>query len=209
MRLEYAISIGSPRSVMIQAIQSRSTGASHLTKADVLGALGLVQKYEAVGLALVMARYTKDKESHRKAVIGVMAECSKLAPKYVGAIKERRQGLALKALAALVVQHYSRTVDTLGAACHPQFCRGRGVIRDLELSRVHGKAIDKICPRCNGTGLRPIPGIQIRRAIEPLLGTMTRNEWERQWYPLYQAVLAWCHVQESEVEAFYKRVTAA
>lgn len=209
MRLEYAISIGSPRSVMIQAIQSRSTGASHLTKADVLGALGLVQRYEAVGLALVMARYTKDKESHRKAVIGVMAECSKLALKYVGAVKERRQGMALKALAVLVVQHYCRTVDTPGAACHPQFCRGRGVIRDLELSRLHGKAIDKICPRCNGTGLRPIPGIQIRRSIEPLLGTMTRNEWERQWYPLYQAVLAWCHVQESEVEAFYKRVTAA
>lgn len=209
MRLEYAISIGSPRSVMIQAIQSRSTGASHLTKADVLGALGLVQKYEAVGLALVMARYTKDKESHRKAVIGVMAECSKLAPKYVGAVKERRQGLALKALAALAVQHFCRTVDTPGAACHPQFCRGRGVIRDLELSRLHGKAIDKTCPRCNGTGLRPIPGTQVRRAIEPLLGTLTRCEWEQQWYRLYQAVLAWCHVQESEVEAFYKRVTAA
>lgn len=209
MRLEYAISIGSPRSVMIQAIQSRSTGASHLTKADVLGALGLVQKYEAVGLALVMARYTKDKESHRKAVIGVMAECSKLAPKYVGSVKERRQGLALKALAALAVQHFCRTVDTPGAACHPQFCRGRGVIRDLELSRLHGKAIDKTCPRCNGTGLRPIPGTQVRRAIEPLLGTLTRCEWEQQWYPLYQAVLAWCHVQESEVEAFYKRVTAA
>lgn len=209
MRLEYAISIGSPRSVMIQAIQSRSTGASHLTKADVLGALGLVQKYEAVGLALVMARYTKDKESHRKAVIGVMAECSKLAPKYVGAVKERRQGLALKALAALAVQHFCRTVDTPGAACHPQFCRGRGVIRDLELSRLHGKAIDKTCPRCNGTGLRPIPGTQVSRAIEPLLGTLTRGEWEQQWYPLYQAVLAWCHVQESEVEAFYKRVTAA
>lgn len=209
MRLEYAISIGSPRSVMIQAIQSRSTGASHLTKADVLWALGLVQKYEAVGLALVMARYTKDKESHRKAVIGVMAECSKLAPKYVGAVKERRQGLALKALAALAVQHFCRTVDTPGAACHPQFCRGRGVIRDLELSRLHGKAIDKTCPRCNGTGLRPIPGTQVRRAIEPLLGTLTRGEWEQQWYPLYQAVLAWCHVQESGVEAFYKRVTAA
>ncbi|MGL6556951.1 antitermination protein Q [Aeromonas dhakensis] len=180
-----------------------------MTKADVLGALGLVQKYEAVGLALVMARYTKDKESHRKAVIGVMAECSKLAPKYVGAVKERRQGLALKALAALAIQHFCRTVDTPGAACHPQFCRGRGVIRDLELSRLHGKAIDKTCPRCNGTGLRPITGTQVRRAIEPLLGTLTRCEWEQQWYPLYQAVLAWCHVQESEVEAFYKRVTAA
>ena len=107
------------------------------------------------------------------------------------------------------VQHYCRTVDTPGAACHPQFCRGRGVIRDLELSRLHGKAVDKVCPRCGGTGLRPIPGTQVRRAIDPLLGSLTRCEWERQWYPLYQAVLAWCHVQESEVAAFYKRVTAA
>ncbi len=40
-----------------------------------------------------------------------------------------------------------------------------------------------------------------RRAIESLLGTLSRGEWERQWYPLYQAVLSWCHVQESEVEA--------
>lgn len=209
MRLEYALSIGNPRSAMIQAIQSRSTGASHLNKADILGALGLVQKYEAVGLALVMARYNKDMESQGVAVRGVKAHCSKIAPKYVGAIKDRRQGLALKALAALAVQHFCRTVDTPGAACHPQFCRGRGVIRDLELSRLHGKAIDKTCPRCNGTGLRPIPGTQVRRAIEPLLGTLTRGEWEQQWYPLYQAVLSWCHVQESEVEAFYKRVTAA
>lgn len=206
MRLEYAISIGAPRSVMIQAIQSRSTGASHLTKADVLWALGLVQKYEAVGLALIMARYTKDRESHKQAVIGVMAHCSNVAPKYVGANKTRGHGMALKALAALAVQHFCRTVDTPGAACR---CLGRGCVRDIELSRLHGKAIDKTCPRCNGTGLRPIPGIQIRRAIEPLLGTLSRGEWERQWYPLYQAVLAWCHVQESEVETFYKRVTAA
>jgi hypothetical protein len=180
-----------------------------LTQADVLGALGLVQKYEGVGLALVMARYTKDPASHRKALRGVMGECSKLAPKYVGAIKERRQGLALKALAALVVQHYCRTVDTPGAACHPQFCRGRGVVRDMALSRLHGKPVEKPCPRCGGTGLRPIPGTQIRRVIEPLLGAMARSEWERQWYPLYQAMLAWCHVQEGEVQAFYKRVTAA
>ena len=39
MRLEYALSIGEPRSAMIQSIQSRSTGPSHLTQADVLGAV--------------------------------------------------------------------------------------------------------------------------------------------------------------------------
>lgn len=204
MRLEYALSIGEPRSAMIQAIQSRSTGPSHLTQADVLGTLGLVQKYEGVGLALMMVRYTKDKESHRKAVIGVMAKCSKLAPKYVGSIKTRGQGMALKALAVVAVQHYCRTADTPGAACQ---CKGRGNVRDMEASRLHGKPVDKPCPRCGGTGLRPIPGTQIRRAIEPLLGSLSRGEWERQWYPLYQAVLAWCHVQESEVEAFYRRVT--
>ena len=74
MRLEYALSIGEPRSAMIQAIQSRSTGPSHLTQADVLGALGLVQKYEGVGLALMMA------------------QCSKLAPKYVGPSRSAARG---------------------------------------------------------------------------------------------------------------------
>ncbi|MNJ31648.1 hypothetical protein D3C77_262910 [compost metagenome] len=72
---------------------------------------------------------------------------------------------------------------------------------------VNSMAVDKVCPSCRGTGLRPIPGTQ--RAIVPLLETLSRGEWERQWYPLYQVVLAWCHVQESEVAAFYKRVTAA
>ncbi|MDX7829442.1 hypothetical protein SJR89_20480 [Aeromonas caviae] len=62
-----------------------------------------------------------------------------------------------------------------------------------------------VCQHCGGIGLRP----QVRRAIELFLGSWSRSEWERQWYPLYQAVLAWCHVQESEVAAFYKRVTAA
>lgn len=138
MRLEYALSIGEPRSAMIQSIQSRSTGPSHLTQADVLGAV-------------------------RSAARGW----------------------------PLAVRHYCRTVDTPGAACHPQFCHGRGVIRDLELSRLHGKAVDKVCPRCGGTGLCPIPGTQVRRAIEPLLDTLTRGEWER----LYQALLAWCHLQ--------------
>ncbi|MCX4115723.1 hypothetical protein [Aeromonas hydrophila] len=49
------------------------------------------------------------------------------------------------------------------------------MIRDLELSRLHGKAVDKVCPRYGGTGLRPIPGTQVRRAIEPLLGTLSRG----------------------------------
>ncbi|MGY3853970.1 antitermination protein Q [Aeromonas aquatilis] len=39
------------------------------------------------------------------------------------------------------------------AACQ---CKGRGNVRDMNASRLHGKPIDKICPRCGCTGLRPI-----------------------------------------------------
>lgn len=209
MRFEYAITVGDPRSVMLQAYQAQSTGRSHLTKSDVMTALGMVQKHNGAGMALVMARYCKDLGDAKKALLAVQAECTKIAPRYVGGNKERGHGMALRRVAELALEHYCRTVDTPGAACHPQFCRGRGVIRDLELSRLHGKAIDKVCPRCGGTGLRPIPGTHIRRAIEPLAGGLTRGQWEWGWYPLYLAVLAWCHQQESEVETFYKRVTEA
>ena len=53
----------------------------------------------------------------------------------------------------------------------------------------------------------PIPGTLMRRDIVPLLGDLSRGEWERQWYPLYQAVLAWCHVQEGEVAKCYQVLT--
>ncbi|WP_246876621.1 antitermination protein [Aeromonas sp. Prich7-2] len=166
-------------------------------------ALGVVQKHNGAGMALVMARYCKDLGDAKKALLAVQAECTKIAPRYVGANKERGHGMALRRVAELALEHYCRTADTPGASCHPQFCRGRGVIRDLELSRLHGKAIDKVCPRCGGTGLRPIPGTQIRRAIEPLAGGLTRGQWELGWYPLYLAVLDWCHQQESAAQTRY------
>jgi hypothetical protein len=48
---------------------------------------------------------------------------------------------------------------------------------------------------CAGYERIPIQGMQIRRVIEPRFGTLSRGEWERQWYPLYQAMLAWRHEQ--------------
>ena len=71
---------------------------------------------------------------------------------------------------------------------------GAMVIRDKELSHLHSKAVDKNCPYRCGTGLCPIPGTQIKRAIELLAGGLTSG---RDWYPLYQVVLVWCHQQES------------
>lgn len=34
-------------------------------------------------------------------------------------------------------------------------------MRDMDESRLHDKSIDKVCSRCNGSGLRPIPGMQL------------------------------------------------
>lgn len=208
MRFEYAIAIGDPRSVMLQAYQAQSTGRSNLTKSDVMTALGFVQKREGAGLALAGARYCKDLGDARKALVAAKTECARIAPRYVGRNKERSRGLALNRVAGLALEHYCRTVDTPGAACYRQFCRGRGIIRDMEQSRLHGKPIDKVCPRCGGTGLRPIQGTLIRHPIEALLGkNLSRGEWENGWHQLYLAVLAWCHVQESEAGVDYRRVT--
>jgi len=204
MRFEYAISVGDPRSVMAEVIQVRSTGSSHMTRADVLGALGMVQKREGIGLALVMAKYTKDPGERNKAISGVMRECVAMASRYIGPLKHKGQAQALRVLAMVAVDIYCRTPDTPGAACQ---CKGRGVQRDLKLSSQNGKQVEKLCPRCHGTGLRPITGTRVRRAIEAIIGTLTRTEWERQWFPLYQSLLAWCHVQQSEVERAYRKVT--
>ena len=204
MRFEYAITVGDPRSVMLQAYQAQSTERSHLTKSDVMTALGMVQKHNGAGMALVMARYCKDLGDAKKALLAVQAECTKIAPRYVGGNKERGHGMALRRVAELALEHYCRTADTPGAACR---CGGRGTVRDLELSKLHGEPMDKACPRCGGTGLRPILGSQVRRPIEVLVGQFTRGQWERGWRPLYLAVLAWCHQQESTTQARYGYVT--
>lgn len=204
MRFEYAITIGDPRSVMLQAYQSQSTGSSHLTKTDVMTALGFVQHYEGAGMALVMARYCKDAGSARKALLAIQAECAKVAPRYVGAAKDRGHGMALRRVGELALIHYCRTADTDGAACQ---CNGRGAVRDMEASRLHGKPMDKPCPRCGGTGLKPVPMTVVSNAIGPLLGDVGRWKLERSWFPLYHAMVAWCHEQESAAQAFYRRIT--
>lgn len=204
MRFEYAIAIGDPRSVMLQAYQSQTTGKSHLNKTDIMTALGFVQRYEGAGLALVLAKYCKDSGSAKKALLALQAECARVAPRYVGAIKERGAGMALKRVAELALANYCRTADTPDAACQ---CHGRGAVRDLEASRLHGKPMEKPCGKCHGTGLKPVPMTTVIRAISPLLGDIGRWKMERTWFPLYDAMVAWCHEQESAAQSTYRRVT--
>ncbi|MGU5759039.1 antitermination protein, partial [Aeromonas caviae] len=64
-------------------------------------ALGMVQKHNGAGMALVMARYCKDLGDAKKALLAVQAECAKIAPRYVGANKERGHGMALRRVAEL------------------------------------------------------------------------------------------------------------
>lgn len=76
--------------------------------------------------------------------------------------------------------------------------QGMGDLRDIDTYWLLGKPIDKICPCGGGTNLQLIPMVQIGHAIEQRFGTMSHSEW----YPYDQAVLVWCHVQESKLEEF-------
>ena len=116
MRFEYAITVGDPRSVMLQAYQAQSTERSHLTKSDVMTALGMVQKHNGAGMALVMARYCKDLGDAKKALLAVQAECTKIAPRYVGANKERGHGMALRRVALSRMSSAIRRPSSMSSA---------------------------------------------------------------------------------------------
>ena len=59
MRLEYALTVCDPRSLMVADIQAATSRSSGLSKADIMTALGYVQRQEHAGLALLYAKYLK------------------------------------------------------------------------------------------------------------------------------------------------------
>ena len=98
MRLEYALTVNDPRSVTTAAIQSASTGSSHMTKADVMTALGICQSRGGVGLSLMYAKYKKDRTEADKAIRAIHGFAVDEFPTPVGMNRsnQRRNLLALR-----------------------------------------------------------------------------------------------------------------
>lgn len=163
-----------------------------------LGAFALLGKHCPTGLALILARYNKDPGQKQQALGEVIATGRALAPAYLAKLTRRADGKAITSVALLALDAYCRTADTPGAAC--QCCKGRGVT----LARATNS--ERLCERCRGTGLRPITGARVRRALTLCLGDVSRHDWESRWYPFYLALVAWCHQMEAEATNRLRRL---
>ena len=204
MRLKYALTIAAPKSAQIGAYQARSTGNSHLTKVDVMTALGMTQARHRGGLCLLYAKYTKDADDGRTALTELTKYARTQARKYVGKIPGRRGGIAIRTLAMLALEEYCRTADTPGAKCR---CGGSGEVCDRKETELTGKLVIIPCKKCHGTGLRPISQTRAHHAIVALIPGVSRATWYRVWSRFYEALLAWCYSQESIAESEYQHIT--
>lgn len=211
MQLQYAITLNDPRSVDAAAQQMAGSSRPAFSRTDVLTALGMLQGQERTGLALIYARYTKDSGEFGRAVDA----CSKMGVNLAGKLKAKEKGrktvIIAQGLARLAVMEYCRTADTPGAKCR---CGGRGVIADeermVELMALASKPVDaptKPCPRCRGTGLKPVPASRVYRAVAALAPSLSERTFYRQWQGLYDELLAWCCTQEERAERAYVQLT--
>ncbi|MFW0766718.1 antitermination protein [Trabulsiella odontotermitis] len=203
MRLKYAITIGDPKSAQIVAVQSRSTGNSHLSRDDIVTALGLTQSRCRTGLALIYAKYTKDPYSAEMALAGLQQYATATAKKY---FSESGSGfrIAISIMAMLALEEYCRTADTPGAKC---LCGGRGQTRDLKKSKKNGFPVYQECKRCKGTGLRPLTQTRCHHAIIKHF-PVSQSTYSRYWRPFYDDLLSWCYRQESLAEDSYNLITS-
>ncbi|MFP2768060.1 antitermination protein [Oceanisphaera sp. KMM 10153] len=211
MKLQYAITLNEPRSVDAVAQQMSGSSRTAFTRTDVLTALGVLQGQERAGLALIYAKYTKDKGETRRAV----EACAKVAVQLAGKLPVKERGktqvIIAQGLARLAVAEFSRTADTPGAKCR---CGGRGTVADeerlVELIVLASKPVDaptKPCSRCRGTGLKPVPASRVYRAVAALAPALSERTFYRQWQGLYDQLLAWCYTQEDRAERGYSRLT--
>lgn len=201
MRLKYAITIGDPKSAQIVAYQARSTGDSHLTREDIVTALGVTQSRCRAGLSLIYAKYTKDPHAAEVALTELKIYAFQIAEEYFPGHSGTGFRTALTIMSMLALEEYCRTVDTPGAKC---MCGGKGEIRDLKSSRRKGRPVSKTCPRCHGTGLKPLTRSRCHHAILKHY-PVSQPTFSRHWNPFYDALLTWCERQESIAEASYNK----
>lgn len=199
MRLKYAITIGDPKSAQIVAYQARSTGDSHLTREDIVTSLGVTQSRARAGLALIYAKYTKDPSSFVTALGEIRKYAMSITEKYLPRDSSQGFYIAISILSMLALEEYCRTADTPGAKCR---CGGKGEIRDIKESRMKGRPVQKQCPRCHGTGLKPLTRRRCHHAILPHY-PISQPTFSRYWNPFYDDLLTWCERQESVAEARY------
>lgn len=201
MRLKYAITIGDPKSPGIEYL-GRDTGTSHLTKVDILTALGVAQAHQPAGMALIYAKYMKDRGAAETARLALEKFAASIRGQYLTPGNGKDIIAAVRVLVAFVLEDYCRTADTPGAKC---LCGGRCEVRDMKASKRAGYPVYKPCSRCKGTGLKPLTHSRIHHAVMRVF-PVSRSTYSRRWMPFYNALASWCYQQESAAERRYNDV---
>ena len=212
MRLEYALTVNDPRSVTTAAIQSASTRSSHMTKADVMTALGICQSRGGVGLSLMYAKYKKDRTEADKAIRAIHGFAVDLwicgdksrGVSGNGPLKNKAEALAVKAVAVLAIEEFTRTADTPGAKCR---CGGRGFVNDASSREFPDEPGIKTCPRCHGTGLTPLPASRVFKVVSKLLPETSNRAFYSKWKLFYELLVERCGIEESIAAMAYGTLT--
>ncbi|EII7445975.1 hypothetical protein LHS21_000125 [Salmonella enterica subsp. enterica serovar Newport] len=202
MKLTYAITLIRPHSAKLD-YQGVETGSSRLTAGDVIAAMGMVQARQAAGMAMITAKFTKDSNAAEIALNELIRYGCNVCCKYIGRVSGKNTFLAVRALAVFALEDYSRTADTPGAKC---LCGGRGEIRDIKQSIKSGVPVTKTCPRCRGTGLKPISHTRCHQALVKYV-QVSQPTYSRRWKPLYDALLSWCYQQQGAAEREFEEIT--
>ncbi|MGL5948253.1 MAG: hypothetical protein ACRCYV_04215 [Aeromonas sp.] len=205
MRFEYALTLGAPSA---WAQLERACGGGWFSASEVLATLGLVQHREPVGMDLVQAKFLKDAMAWARAELALRAYVRQrlggllrrgVYPRQVTlAPRPRQAAFAVRVLAKLVLAQFCRTADSPGAACR---CRGRGVV----VSRADGQ--QKVCERCQGSGMRPWSMTPVRSALQAALGeVLTPVVWREVWSVVYADALVWCEQEANAAARCYQQV---
>lgn len=182
------------------------TPAAKNRDSDILLALGMVQAREALGLSLILARYDKDPKERNRAIEGIARFALKRAPVLVGKAAGRQKAHCMVLLAKMAVEQYCRTADDPLYRCR---CGGRGKITDLMASKASGKTVEKMCPRCGGSGLKPPTSAAVYKVIKMLAPDLTQRTWSRNWKVFYDSLVAHCHQEADAAEQLFSVITSS
>ncbi|MFE8116907.1 antitermination protein Q [Brenneria goodwinii] len=184
---------------------STSARGSRDSYGEILLALGVVQSHEALGLSLILTKHTKDPDERSKAIEGIARLAMKQAPKLVGKAAGRQMAHCIVLMAKMAVEEYSRTADDPQNRCR---CKGRGRVTDLDASRAAGKTVEKVCPRCGGSGMKPIKSASVYKVIKTVVPDLTQRTWSRNWKVFYDSLIAQCYQESAAAEKLFSMVTS-
>jgi len=184
-----------------------ATRTDALTGTDVLAAMGMAQAEAGFGMAAFFGKMDISQDDKRKAINELMQFASKRIGKYktLAKLEGRKKGRVLMMISAFAYNDYCTTAATPGARC--KYCKGRGVVLDVDKTQETGERVVKPCKRCNGQGYKKEPASKLFRAIKLMVPDLSQPTFSRNIKPLIDELIAQCYIEESRAEKAIQKTT--